>query len=76
MSTSVGVHEAKTNLSALPRRVEAGEEIEICRSGEPVALLVPLERPIPRFGMDKGRLNIPDNFNDPLPPELLELFYR
>lgn len=40
----VGVHEAKTHLSRLLRRVEEGEEVTIVRGGEPVARLVPVER--------------------------------
>jgi len=41
MSMSVGVFEAKTTLSALLERVEAGEEVVITRRGVPVARLVP-----------------------------------
>jgi len=37
----VNIHEAKTNLSRLLQRVEAGEEIVIARAGTPVAKLVP-----------------------------------
>lgn len=37
----VNVHEAKTNLSRLLQRVEAGEEIVIARAGNPIAKLVP-----------------------------------
>ncbi|HEX2463469.1 MAG TPA: type II toxin-antitoxin system prevent-host-death family antitoxin, partial [Thermoanaerobaculia bacterium] len=36
----VSVHEAKTHLSRLLRRVENGEEIVISRGGKPVAKLV------------------------------------
>lgn len=39
MATTVTVHEAKTNLSELLRRVEAGEEIIIARGDKPVAIL-------------------------------------
>jgi prevent-host-death family protein len=38
----VNIHDAKTNLSRLLERVEAGERITIARAGTPVALLVPL----------------------------------
>ena len=38
----VGMHEAKTNLSKLVERAEAGEDIVIARNGKPVARLVPL----------------------------------
>ena len=41
----VTVHEAKTHLSRLLRRVEAGEEIVIRRGRAPVAILVPVPAP-------------------------------
>lgn len=41
MSEAVNVYEAKTQLSRLLTRVEAGEEIVIARSGVPIARLVP-----------------------------------
>lgn len=68
MST-VNVHEAKTHLSRLLARVEAGEEIVIARSGKPVARLVAHHerRPVRRFGALKGRLTVDDSFFDPLP---------
>jgi prevent-host-death family protein len=42
MATIVNVHEAKTHLSRLLARVEAGEEIVIARAGHPIARLEPL----------------------------------
>ena len=73
----VSVHEAKTHLSALLARVEAGEEIVIARGGTPVARLVPLPRGTRRvFGADEGLLQIPVDFDDPLPDELLEEFEK
>ena len=41
---TVSTHEAKTNLSKLLARAEAGEEIVICRRGVPAARLVPLKK--------------------------------
>jgi prevent-host-death family protein len=71
----VGVHEAKTTLSALLRRVAAGEEITITSGGEPVAMLVPAPRRRERaIGIDDGLFTIPDDFNDPLPDEILKAF--
>ena len=69
---TVNVHEAKTNLSRLLARVEAGEEIIIARNGKPVARL---ERVQPRVkrqpGRWKGLISIDDSFLDPLPEEEL-----
>ena len=73
--TSVGVHEAKTTLSDLLRRAEAGEEVVICRGSQPVARLVAIQ-PVPgrRLGLDEGRFVVPDDFDAPLPDEVLDSF--
>ena len=67
MTKSVGVHEAKTQLSRLLQDVAAGEEVVIARRGEPVARLVPVRPPgRRRLGQDRGRLQVPDDFDEPL----------
>lgn len=71
----VGVHEAKTHFSKLLRRVEAGEEITIVRGGEPVAVLIPSPaRRKRRFGVDVGRFVVPEDFDAPLPDDVLQAF--
>ena len=73
---TVNIHEAKTHLSRLLRRVAAGEEVTIANAGKPVARLVPVA-PVPRrreLGFMKGSLKVPDDFNAPLPDELLDAF--
>jgi prevent-host-death family protein len=73
----VGVHQAKTHLSRLLQRVAAGEEIVITRSGRPVAKLVPVSESGSReLGLDQGRFTIPDDFNEPLPEDILQIFER
>ncbi|MGH2675627.1 MAG: type II toxin-antitoxin system Phd/YefM family antitoxin [Actinomycetota bacterium] len=73
----VGVHEAKTHLSRLLRRVAAGEEIVIARGGRPVARLVPISDPRRReLGRDRGLYEVPEDFDAPLPDEVLERFER
>jgi len=75
MTKSVGVHEAKTNLSKLLHRVSAGEEIAITRRGEEIARLVPARRASSRrLGTDRGRWVVPDDFDDPLPDDVLASF--
>jgi prevent-host-death family protein len=75
MTKSVGVHEAKTHLSRLIEEVTAGEEIVITRRGEEVARLVAARAPAKRqFGRDVGVWTLPDDFDDPLPDSLLDLF--
>lgn len=74
---TITIHEAKTNLSKLIARAEAGEEIIIARGRQPVAKLVPLEaaKKKPTFGALKGQFSIPDSFFfDPLPEEELVLW--
>ena len=65
----VNVHEAKTQLSRLLARAEAGEEVVIARNGIPIARLVRYEnRPgIRQFGAMKGQFVVDDSFFDTLP---------
>jgi prevent-host-death family protein len=77
MTKSVGVHEAKTNLSRLLEHVAAGEEIVITRRGEAVARLVPAHRTgVRRLGMDRGLYTVPDDFDAALPEDVLAVFER
>ncbi len=70
-----GVHEAKTHLSKLLQRVSAGESIDIERRGVVVARLVPPPAERRReFGTEAGRLVVSDDFDAPLPEELLRAF--
>jgi prevent-host-death family protein len=75
---TVTVHEAKTNLSELLRRVEAGEEIIIARGDKPVAVMKSYDkediarRRASAFGCLAHMPPIPDSvWFDPLPPEEL-----
>lgn len=67
------VHQAKTQLSQLLARVEAGEEVVIARRGTPVARIVGWQ-PTARREPDvlKGQVVVPDAFLDPLPEEELD----
>ncbi|HEY6763771.1 MAG TPA: type II toxin-antitoxin system Phd/YefM family antitoxin [Candidatus Sulfotelmatobacter sp.] len=71
------IHEAKTHFSRLLERVAVGEEVIIAKAGKPVAKLVPLKsaRPKFKFGSAKGKFVVPDDFNDPLPKEIEDLFW-
>jgi prevent-host-death family protein len=72
----VNTHEAKTQLSRLLRRVAAGEEITIANRGVPVARLVPVppKKAQRVLGIFRGQLTVPDDFDGPLPEDLLDLF--
>ena len=69
MEKAVNIHEAKTHLSRLVERVEAGEEIVLARAGRPVARMVPfIARQEPRQpGFWRGRVVLRPTFDDPLP---------
>ncbi len=71
------IHQAKSQLSKLVLRAEAGDEIIIARAGHPVVKLVALrpkmkERPLGRYA---GEIEIADDFAAPLPDELLDAIY-
>jgi len=74
----VNIHEAKTHLSKLLARVALGEEVIIAKAGKPIAKIVPLNKhPKTRIlGSAKGEFVVPDDFNDPLPKEIEDLFYK
>jgi prevent-host-death family protein len=72
---SVNIHEAKTQLSKLLARVRAGEEIIIAKNGQPIARLVRVEPPARRlFGSDRGRFEVPEDFDAPLSEDVLKDF--
>lgn len=77
-TSPVNIHRAKTDLSKLVARVEAGEEIVIARAGRPVAKLIAVTARRGRRGLGwlDGRFKIPDDFNRPLPEWLLRSFER
>ena len=76
MSSIINVHEAKTHLSRILEEVAAGAEVTIAKAGKPVARLVPIG-PVTRpktLGLLRGRITVPDDFDAPLPPEVLADF--
>jgi prevent-host-death family protein len=74
--TTVNVHAAKSQLSRLLDAAAAGEEVIIAKAGKPVARLVPFEQKKERrkLGMLAGKLHVPDDFDDPLPDDVLADF--
>lgn len=73
----VNIHEAKTHLSRLLAQVAAGEEVVIASAGTPVARLVPVGARRKRvLGKDRGLFEIPDDFDAPLPDDVLDSFER
>jgi prevent-host-death family protein len=73
---SINVHDAKTNLSKLLKRVEAGEEVVIARAGKPIARILPIQDTSKQRspGSAIGMITINDSFFDPLPNDVLKDF--
>ena len=73
---SYNVHEAKTHFSRLLERVAAGEEILIAKAGKVIAKIVPIAAPAgPRpSDLYRGQIWIADDFDAPLPDDLLDSF--
>ena len=73
MGEIVSVHAAKTHLSRLLTRVEAGEVITIARGRTPVAKLVPISPKAKReFGAIRGKIGVGPEFFEPLPEDELD----
>ena len=73
----VDIAEAKTRLSELVDAAHHGETVIIAKASTPMARLVPLShgpKPKIRFGLMKGEFIEPDDFNTPLPDDLLAAF--
>lgn len=76
MRKTVNVYQAKSQLSEMVSRAAEGEEIVIAKAGKPRARLVPLAvRPKRRLpGGGKGKVWVADDFDAPLPADLLAVF--
>ncbi|NYH14272.1 type II toxin-antitoxin system Phd/YefM family antitoxin [Paraburkholderia bryophila] len=73
---TVNIHEAKTQFSRLVDAAASGEEIVIAKAGKPAARLVPMGRAkvTRRFGGLKGKVRIADDFDAPLPDDVIAAF--
>lgn len=73
---SINIHEAKTHLSRLVERVQAGEEFVIAKAGKPAARLVPLTAaaaPVKTGGL-RIPGGVPDDFDTMFAKEIEALF--
>lgn len=73
---TVNIHEAKTNFSRLVDAAARGEEIVIAKAGKPTARLMPMQQTkvARRFGGLKGKVRIAEDFDAPLPDDVLAAF--
>ena len=73
---NVSVEEIKRDPESVLHRVLEGETLVITQRDQPVAEIRPIEsvrRPRP-FGLAAGSFVVPDDFDDPLPPDILKAF--
>jgi len=74
----INVYEAKSHFSQLLEQVAQGESVTIAKSGKPVARLVPLTSSPAgngfEFGCMAGEITVADDFDAPLPDDMLALF--
>lgn len=72
----INIHEAKTHLSRYVEEAAQGKEIVISKAGKPVARIVPLAavKVVRKLGLLDGKARIPNDFNAPLPDEVLAEF--
>ena len=71
------VHAAKARLSELLLRAEQGEEVIVARGSVPAVRLVPMSpssRPVRVPGSGRGTFTVPEDFDAPLPDEILAAF--
>ena len=75
---TVSVYNARAEFSRLIERALGGEEIVITRRGRPAVRLVPVEEPRPprKAGALKGLFDVPDEFFEPLPDDIIDAFYE
>ena len=73
----LNVHEAKTHLSRYLNLLSKGEQIVLCRRNVPIAEIRLIKsartdrRPV---GLAKGRFEVPPEFFEPLPDDLMDAF--
>ncbi len=73
---AVNIYEAKTRLSQLVDQAASGEDVVVSRNGKPLVRITRLVEPKRRikFGLLKGKLTVPADFDAPLPDEVLAAF--
>ena len=75
--SQISVEEIQRDLRAFLRKLETGESLVILKSNKPIAEVTPMKyhpsklRP---YGLCEGEFTVPENFNDPLPGDLINEF--
>lgn len=72
---TVNLYDAKNSFSKLVAEAVAGEDVVIAKNGRPLVRLQPVEAVQPRrLGSARGMFEVPDDFDAPLPPDVLDAF--
>ncbi|MBS3896363.1 type II toxin-antitoxin system Phd/YefM family antitoxin [Silanimonas sp.] len=73
---TINIHEAKTHLSRIVEQVAAGRDVLIAKAGKPMVKMVPIAtgKTVIRFGVLKGTIRVPEDFDAPLPENVLANF--
>lgn len=73
---AVNIYDAKTHLSQLVNKAASGEDVVVSRNGKPLVRITRLEAPKRRikFGLLKGKLTVPVDFDAPLQNDVLAAF--
>lgn len=73
---TVNIYDAKTRLSQLVDKAAAGEDVVVSRNGKPLVRITQLQAPKRRirFGLLKGKLTVPSDFDAPLADDVLAGF--
>lgn len=73
----VSVDEIKQNFSIYLPLVEAGETVVVMKDGKPLAEFKPIalsSKLLRPFGLCSGEFIVPDDFDDPLPENIIQEF--
>ena len=80
---TLALNPANTELAFLIDQIEHGETVTVAKNGQPVAQILPFTQKMSekgtqlgsiRIGTMKGLLQIPSDFDAPLPDDLLDAF--
>jgi antitoxin (DNA-binding transcriptional repressor) of toxin-antitoxin stability system len=77
LMTTISIHEMQRDLLGCLRRVEDGETLLVLRDERPVAEIKPVPTVAPHsrpFGLCAGQFKVPDDFDEPLPDDILKDF--
>jgi len=76
---TIDIHEAKTHLSRLVEQAAQGESFVIAKAGKPMVKVVALSAPEAgqerRIGFMKGRIQVPDDFDQLGRDDIEQLFH-